>query len=153
MSHFQFSIQALSLNETNFKLTSRSFDLNIDNSKLLMNSNNSINPIEFLLSDYARCMGTMGHIVARELEIDLAQLEIKVYGNLNPERLLKNSYDSLKKEYDINVEFSTESEAADEVWEVWLEALIERLLLHQKLQYLIPKQVSLQTAKQYMIAG
>lgn len=87
MSNLTFSIKGRNENATRFVANARHFQLIVDEPEELGGTDQAANPVEFLLAAYAGCLNVMGHIVAKELDIDLRSLEIDIEGDLDPSKV------------------------------------------------------------------
>lgn len=46
------------------------------------------NPVEYVLAGYAGCLNVVGHLVAKEMGMELKKFAVEVAGDLNPARFM-----------------------------------------------------------------
>jgi len=88
MSDLIFSVKGQSKSATKFTAQARQFSLTIDEPEALGGRDESANPVEYILAGLAGCLNVVGHLVAKELDLELKHLDIEVSGNINPNRFL-----------------------------------------------------------------
>jgi len=77
MSNTQkFSVNSISESPAKSKITARDFELFIDEPESLGDTNQAPNPVKYILAGYAGCINVVAHIVAKEFNIKLKDLEI-----------------------------------------------------------------------------
>lgn len=62
----------------------REFSLTIDEPEKLGGTNKGANPVEVLLSSLGGCMSIVGTVVAKEMDLELEDFNLKVEGDLDP---------------------------------------------------------------------
>lgn len=144
MSEFQFSISGFSTNPNHFQFTSRDFNLIIDNPKYLIKTYKGDNPIEFILSKYARCICDIAYLSAQKLSLKTDKISIKMYGHINPELLLENSYAEVSEKNNLIVELSPKIDASEDELALWISIIEEYCFTHPHVQYIIPTAIHLE---------
>jgi len=79
MADLKFRIKAKSENPTKTIVKTRGFEMIIDEPADLGGTNAGANPVEYVLAAYAGCLNVMGHIVANEMKIELAGMELEIH--------------------------------------------------------------------------
>ncbi|MFW6064910.1 MAG: OsmC family protein [Candidatus Natronoplasma sp.] len=62
----------------------RDFSLTIDEPKNLGGTNKGPNPVEVLLGSLGGCLSITGEVVAKEMDLDLENFNLKIEGDLDP---------------------------------------------------------------------
>ncbi len=86
MSVVNFSVEGNSLNATKFETKARNFTFIVDEPENLGGNDEGPNPVEYLLGSYAGCLNVVLHLVAKEQNVSIKKLSIKVDGNLDPSK-------------------------------------------------------------------
>lgn len=141
MSNLTFSIKGRNENATRFVANARHFQLIVDEPEELGGTDQAANPVEFLLAAYAGCLNVMGHIVAKELEINLRSLEIDIEGDLDPSKVFGKPTVNRPGYQEIRVRLTPDSDATPEQLEIWTETVESRCPVNDNL--LNPTPVSL----------
>jgi len=126
MSDIKFRIKAYSENATKTIVKARKFEFAIDEPVDLGGNDEAANPVEYLLGAFAGCVNVMGHLVAKEMQMNLEGLEINVSGNLNPARLFGQSMDERAGYKTIELTLKPKTDASEEVLEKWKEQVADR---------------------------
>ncbi len=103
----KFSVQSVSQTPARTEVSTRGFRLIVDEPEALGGTNQAPNPVEYVLAGYAGCLNVVAHLVARELQIDLPDLQINIEGELNPARLLGSSFSQRAGYQLLHVELKT----------------------------------------------
>jgi uncharacterized OsmC-like protein len=138
-----FSIQSRSTSPARTEIETRGFKLIVDEPQELGGTNDAPNPVEYILAGYAGCINVVAHITAKELNIDLKDLQISIDGDLNPSRLFGQSFKERAGYQNINVLLKTESKIDEQVKARWLEAIETRCPVNDNLRNATPIQFSL----------
>lgn len=83
MSNVIISAKTHSANPTKTVVKTCTFEMTIDEPR---GTNEGASPVEYLLASLAGCHNAMGHMVAREMNINLRGIEIQLKGRLNPDK-------------------------------------------------------------------
>src|SRR5688572_7723403 len=112
-SLLKFSIQSKSETPARTEIETRGFKLIVDEPTELGGTNQAPNPVEYILAGYAGCINVVAHITAKELNIDLKDLQISIEGDLNPARLFGTSYSERAGYQSIEVKLKTKNAIAE----------------------------------------
>lgn len=127
MPKVEYSVNASSKNPTKTVVeTSSGFKIIVDEPEKLGGTNDGPNPVEYILASLSGCLNVVGHMVAREMDIDLKGLSFKISGELDPARFMGKSEEVRAGYQGINVEIEADCDADDELLEDWLEAVERR---------------------------
>jgi uncharacterized OsmC-like protein len=143
MSDLQFSINGKSINATKFTGLSRQFELTIDEPAALGGTDDGANPVEFILAGYAGCLNVVTHLIAKELNIPIANLKINIVGNLNPAKFLGLDNTERAGFKNIQVEIDVDSPADEAQINLLLKTVEERCPVNDNLSNHTPIQVKI----------
>lgn len=143
MADLVFSVEGLSESQTRLNTNARQFSIIVDEPPTLGGSDLGANPVEYLLASYAGCVNVMAHLIAKELNINLKKLTIKVDGNINPDRLFGKSYEDRAGFKQINLSLHPETDASPELLKRWLIEIENRCPVNDNLVNQTPVSVSI----------
>ncbi len=144
MSLLKFSVQGKSETATKFVAHARQFQIVVDEPPELGGADDAANPVEYLLASYAGCLNVVGHLVARELKINLKSLEIKIEGDIDPRRLFGQSHAARAGYQGLSVQLIPETEAAESLLVHWIEEVENRCPINDNLSAATPVEVNFQ---------
>lgn len=133
MSNLTFSIKGRNENPTRFVANARHFQLIVDEPEDLGGTDQAANPVEFLLAAYAGCLNVMGHIIAKEQNIELRSLEIELEGDLDPSKVFGKPTVNRPGYQEIRVKIIPDSDATPEQLNHWLETVESRCPVNDNL--------------------
>ena len=126
MPALNFKANAKSENSTKTVVETSCFRMTIDEPESLGGTNDGANPVQYLLAALAGCLNVMGHIVAKEMNINLKCLEIHLDGDLDPAKLFGQSNENRAGYSEIRVTVKPDTDADKATLEKWLETVEER---------------------------
>ncbi len=138
-----FSIKSKSTSPARTEIETRGFKLIVDEPVELGGTNNAPNPVEYILAGYAGCINVVAHLTAKELSIDVKDLEIIIDGDLNPERLFGHSFNERAGYQNINVQLKTSNKIEKATKDSWLLAIENRCPVNDNLRNATPINFSL----------
>ena len=144
MSDLKFSVQGQSHSATKFTATARQFSLVIDEPEALGGRDESANPVEYILAGLAGCLNVVGHLVAKELQFELKQLDIEISGAINPNRFLGLTKDERAGFKSINVCLKTDAVTDAVTLEKWLDIVQDRCPVKDNLLNQTPLKLKLE---------
>ena len=111
-----FSVNGKRVGATKYQGLARSFELIVDEPKMLGGEDSAANPVEYLLAGYAGCLNVVFGIVAKELKVEIKSLDINIDGDINPEKFLGISDNERTgfKSINVNIELRTNADKATE---------------------------------------
>ncbi len=150
MADLKFRVKAHSENPTKTVVKARGFEIIIDEPADLGGTNEGANPVEYILAAFCGCINVMAHVIAKEMNIELRSLQIKMSGNLNPNRLFGASYDERAGYKGIEVAIEPDCDASKEELAKWLEAIEDRCPVSDNLKNITPVSLQLKLKKAIM---
>lgn len=121
-----FDISASAESPTRTRVSTRSFEFVVDEPATLGGTDEGPNPVEYLLGALAGCMNVTAHQVARELDLEVRDLEITIAGDLDPAKFVGKSDEPRAGYEEIRVDVSADVDATDETIQTWLSTVEER---------------------------
>lgn len=143
MEDIKFRVHAQSENATKTVVKARGFEMIIDEPTELGGGNEGANPVEYELAAFSGCINVMGHIIAKEMNMDLKGIKIDISGLLNPAKLFGTSMEERAGYKQINVKIKADSTASIEELEEWKKAICERCPVSDNLKNTTPVFVEL----------
>lgn len=144
MSALTFSLQGESLSPAKFKAKLRGFEVIIDEPQNLGGTDEAPNPVEYLLASYAGCLNVVGHLIAKEQGIQLKGLQIKISGDLNPDKLFGKSTNERAGFQGLRVTLIPDTDAGVEKLAEWLQVVETRCPVNDNLLRSTPIRVSVE---------
>ncbi|MFZ5974201.1 MAG: OsmC family protein [Bacillota bacterium] len=126
MPDITFSATGTSERATLLRVKPRTFTIMVDEPESLGGLDEAPNPVEYLLAALAGCLNVVGHVVAREMHLELKGLTMEVEGNLNPERFLGKSMAERAGYKQIRVILHPDMQADEATKKKWLETIEQR---------------------------
>ena len=115
----------------------------IDEPADLGGTNDGANPVEYVLAALSRCLNVMCHVVAKEMNITLKGVEIKLSGILNPDKLFGKETTDRAGYKEIKVEINPDTDADKETLEQWVKVVEARCPVSDNLANPTPIHISL----------
>lgn len=138
-----FSIQSKSASPAKTNIKVRDFNLVVDEPTGLGGTDLAPNPVEYILAGYAGCINVVAHIVAKEQNIKLKDLEIDINGDLNPARLFGTSFQDRAGYKNISVSLKTSTKLNKGQLVKWLKEVEYRCPVNDNLSNKTPINFSL----------
>lgn len=143
MGNLTFRVKALSENPTKTIVQARSFSMIIDEPADLGGTNDGANPVEYVLAALSGCLNVMCHVVAKEMNFELKSVEIKLSGELNPDKLFGKETTDRAGYKAINVEIDPDTDADKTTLEKWIEVVESRCPVSDNLVNPTPVHIAL----------
>jgi uncharacterized OsmC-like protein len=137
-----FDVSATAESPTKTRVSTRDFEFVVDEPATLGGSDEGPNPVEYLLGALAGCMNVVAHQVAREMDLEVRDLEIEIDGDLDPAKFMGKSDESRAGYQEVRVDVSADVDAPDETIQTWLSAVEERCPVSDNLGNETPLAVS-----------
>ncbi|MDS0242093.1 OsmC family protein [Haloferax sp. S2CR25-2] len=83
-----FAVAAAAESPTETRVSARDFEFVVDEPQSLGGENAGPNPVEYVLGALAGCLNVTSHVVAREMDLDVRDLEIAIEGDLDPGKFM-----------------------------------------------------------------
>lgn len=142
-----FSVSSRSESPAKTNISVRDFNLTVDEPVALGGTDLAPNPVEYILAGYAGCINVVAHIVAKEQNINLKDLEIDIDGDLDPSRLFGTSFTERAGYKNITVNLRTSTKLNEGQKVKWLKEIEYRCPVNDNLTNTTPINFSL-TSKQ-----
>ena len=84
------------------------------------------NPVEYFLGAVVACLNSTGSMVARDMDIDLEELELTVAGDVDYSRYKGEESDARADLQGVEVSLSVTADADDATLQTWLDRVKER---------------------------
>lgn len=143
MSDLKFGIKAKSTNHCQTVVEARHFKLIIDEPASLGGSDEGANPVEYLIGALAGCLNVVGHLVAKEMGIELGGIELDIEGDLNPLKFMGKSEAERTGYKEIRVSVKPDMDVDDATKEKWLETVERRCPVSDNIANPTPMKISL----------
>jgi uncharacterized OsmC-like protein len=98
----------------------------VDEPPQLGGEDKGANPVEYLLAALAGCLNVVGHMVAKEMNMQLDGLAINIEGVLNPAKFQGKSNAERAGYKEINVTIEAKTNAPEDVLKKWIETVESR---------------------------
>jgi uncharacterized OsmC-like protein len=141
MADLSFSIQAQSETPARTMVKARNFDIIVDEPQALGGTDLAPNPVEFVLAAFAGCLNVMGHIIAKEMNINLRGLKIDISGNINPNKLFGKCQKDRAGYKAITVSLKPDCDADPDTLAKWLHEVESRCPVSDNIQHGTPVNV------------
>lgn len=105
-------------------------------------SDECFSPLDYLLASLAGCINVVGHIVAKEMGIDIEGLEVIVRGTFNPGKLLANVGERAGFK-GVEAEVRVKASADEGKLRAWLNQVLERCPIEDNLTNATPVKANL----------
>ncbi|MCE7863798.1 MAG: OsmC family peroxiredoxin [Bacteroidetes bacterium CHB5] len=138
MSNLRFSINSKSETPARTEIETRGFKFIVDEPAELGGTNLAPNPVEYILAGYAGCINVVAHITAKELNIDLKDLQIDIEGDLNPARLFGTSFTERAGYQQLTVSLKTKTKLDEVLKTRWLQEIENRCPVNDNLRNATP---------------
>lgn len=99
-------------------------------------------PLDYLLASLAGCINVVGHIVAKEMNVDIEKLEITVRGIFNPGKLLAGIGERAGFK-SVEAEVRVKSSSDEGRLSTWLAQVLSRCPVEDNLTDITPVKVNL----------
>jgi uncharacterized OsmC-like protein len=126
MANIKFSVDAKSESSTKTVVETRGFKIIIDEPENLGGTNDGANPVEYVLAALAGCLNVVGHLVAKEMGINISGIEMHLEGELNPARFAGKSMEDRAGYKKVTVAMKPKSDADPELLKKWLQVVESR---------------------------
>jgi uncharacterized OsmC-like protein len=143
MADLTFRIDAHMASKAKTLVKARGFEMIVDEPASLGGTDSAPNPVEYVLAAFAGCLNVMGNLIAGEMGFELRGLDIRIHGQLNPDKLFGKS-DAERAGYkSIVVELIPDCDADAATLEAWLQAVEARCPVSDNIQHGTPVEVVL----------
>jgi len=148
-----FKVSAKSENSTKTTVKARNFSIVIDEPPILGGKDEGANPVEYVLAALAGCLNVVGHVVAKEMDVQIKNLEFELSGSLNPEKFMGRETPDRAGYKNIEVKVYIDSDADELTLSKWLKAIEQRCPVSDNIANSTPIEFSLNFKSETEIAG
>lgn len=85
-----------------------------------------VNPVEYFLGAILGCLNSTGSMVARDMDVDIEELSVRVAGDVDYATYRGEPSDARPGLKDLDVEISVETDADRDAVDAWLAAVEDR---------------------------
>ena len=111
---------------TKSTVAARDFELTVDEPEELGGDDDGLNPLEYLLAAQAGCLNVTASQVAKDMGIQLEDLEIEITGEFDLETFQTEQPDDRTGVQNISVTMSVDADADEETLREWGERVERR---------------------------
>jgi len=126
MPDMRVRVSAEAEGDTKTAVIARQFHLVVDEPPQLGGNDEGANPVEYVLTALAGCLNVMGHVIAKEMGIELRGLRIDIKGDLNPDKLFGKPTEDRAGFKGIQATMKPDCDADEATLKAWLEAVESR---------------------------
>lgn len=126
VADLKFKAKAYSENPTKTIVEIGKYKITVDEPKNLGGTDEGPTPVDYLLAGLAGCINVVGHVVAKEMGIELRGIQIELVGDLNPARFLGKSKEDRAGYKEIRVKITPDADSDKATLEKWLETVEDR---------------------------
>ncbi|MCO8268096.1 OsmC family protein [Haloferax sp. AB510] len=137
-----FAVAAEAASPTETRVSTRGFEFVVDEPESLGGANAGPNPVEYVLGALAGCLNVTAHVVAREMDLDVRDLEISIEGDLNPAKFMGKRDDGRAGYEEIRVAVTADVDADEATIDAWLTAVESRCPVSDNLTNATPLALS-----------
>lgn len=83
-------------------------------------------PLEYLLGSLAACINVIGHLVAKDREMTIRDLDVHVEGDIDPSKYKGEATDPRAGFQTIRVQVTVDTDADETELQTWMDAVAER---------------------------
>lgn len=141
MTDLKIKINAQSESPARTNVKARNFEIIVDEPQELGGTNQAANPVEYVLAAFAGCLNVMGHIVAKEMDIELKGLKIDIEGSLNPDKLFGKSDKERAGYKEIIITLKPDCKADQDTLDKWAHEVEARCPVSDNIQNITPVKV------------
>lgn len=128
-----FSVNGKNIGLTKYQGFARNFELIVDEPEMLGGEDSAANPVEYLLAGYAGCLNVVFGIVAKELNIEIKNLQINIDGDINPAKFLGLSDEERAGFKALNVDIKLETNVDKEKEALLIQTVKNRCPINDNL--------------------
>lgn len=139
----KFSVTSKSENPTKVVAETKSgFKIIVDEPKNQGGTDDGPTPVDYVLAALSGCLNVVGHLIAKEMGIEMRGIEFEISGTLNPAKFMGKSDAERAGYQEINVSVKPDCDADKETLEKWISAVEERCPVSDNLANETPVNIS-----------
>lgn len=138
-----FGVSAKSETATKTIVKARNFEITIDEPQDLGGSDQGANPVEYVLAALCGCLNVVGHLVAKEMNINLKGLSFEVNGDLDPAKFMGKETEGRAGFCGIHVTITADTDADQSTLEKWKSSVEQRCPVSDNISNITPVEIVL----------
>ncbi len=142
MPVMKFSVSGKCENPTKLVVNAGKFKMIIDEPPNLGGTYEGPNPVEYVLAALGGCINVVGHLVAKEMGIELRGLEMTIEGDLDPSKFMGKPTNERTGYKEIRVNLKPVTNADKATLEKWIKAVEERCPVSDNLRNPTPVKIN-----------
>lgn len=144
MPNMKFSVNAKCENPTKLIVTTNKFKMIIDEPPNLGGTDTGANPVEYVLAALGGCLNVVGHLVAKEMGMQLNGLEMTIEGDMDPSKFMGKPTTERTGYKEIRVNLKPVTNADKVTLDKWIKAVEDRCPVSDNLKNPTPLKISIQ---------
>lgn len=138
-----FGVSAQSESATKTIVKARNFEIVIDEPQDLGGSDQGANPVEYVLAALCGCLNVVGHLVAKEMNINLKGISFEVNGDLDPSKFTGKETEGRAGFCGIHVTMKPDADADSSTIETWKKSVEQRCPVSDNISNITPVEIVL----------
>lgn len=138
-----FGVSAKSETATKTIVKARNFEIIIDEPQDLGGSDQGANPVEYVLAALCGCLNVVGHLVAKEMNINLKGLSFEINGDLDPSKFMGKETEGRAGFCGIHVTIKPDTDADPSTLETWKNSVEQRCPVSDNISNITPVEIVL----------
>ncbi len=142
MPDMKFSVTGKCENPTKLIVNSGKFTITIDEPQNIGGTDQGPSPVEYVLAALGGCLNVIGHLVAKEMGMELNGLEMTIEGDLNPSKFMGQPTKDRTGYKEIRVNLKPVTNADKATIDKWLKTVEDRCPVSDNLRNPTPVKIS-----------
>ncbi|MGC8545907.1 MAG: OsmC family protein [Athalassotoga sp.] len=142
MPDMKFSVTAKCENPTKLVVNTSKFKIIIDEPPNLGGTDDGPNPVEYVLAALGGCLNVVGHLVAKEMGMELKGLEMTIEGEMDPSKFMGKPTKERTGYKEIRVNLKPVTSADKATIDKWIKAVEDRCPVSDNLRNPTPIKIS-----------
>ncbi|MCY1719295.1 OsmC family protein [Prolixibacteraceae bacterium Z1-6] len=138
-----FSVESTTKSNSQSEIKVRNFNVLIDEPIALGGTDEAPNPVEYILCGLTGCMHILAFKVAKELNMELTDLRIKVEGQLNPMKLFGMPTEDRAGYQNISIKLYPKTNSDNETLDKWIKIMSNRSPVLDNVMHKTPVEIKL----------
>ncbi len=143
MPDIKFSVSGKCENPTKLIVKSGKFVITIDEPANLGGTDAGASPVEYVLAALGGCLNVVGHLVAKEMGMQLNGLQVEIEGDLDPAKFMGKSMNVRAGYKEIRVNLKPVTNADKATLDKWVKAVEDRCPVSDNLKNPTPVKISI----------
>jgi uncharacterized OsmC-like protein len=131
-------VNAESKNPTKVEVNVRGYSFEIDEPEEHGGTGSAPNPVEYELGALTGCFNVVAHVVAKEMGVELEELEIRASGELNPAKFQGEDTEDRAGFKEVEMDIHVESDAGEDKLRELFEKVEDRCPVRDNISHETP---------------